>query len=63
MMLWIVWFDFHLDLREEVVEATILIFYNTLPQQAFGRMVLWDSLEDHFSPYVLFTSSPLSQPP
>lgn len=63
MVLWIVRFGFHLDLCEEVVKDRILIFYSTLHQQAFGGMVLWDSVEDHISPCVLFTSSPLSQPP
>lgn len=63
IVLWIVWFDFHLDLWEEVVEDRILVFYSTLHQQAFGGMVLWDSVEDHLSPYIPFTSSPLCQPP
>lgn len=63
IVLWIVWFDFHLGLWEEVVEDRILIFYSTLHQQAFGGMVLWDSVEDHLSPYIPLTSSPLCQPP
>lgn len=56
MVLWIVRFDFHLDLWEEVVEDRTLIFYSTLHQQGFAGMVLWGSVKDHLSPYILSTT-------